>query len=155
LPTEKIAEQNAATSAPSPSSWKILIADDHELIRKGARAALEATGTMEVWEAENGQEAVEKARDLKPHLVTLDISMPLLDGFTAARQIREIAPDTKILIVSLNRTEAFIDVARKIGICGYVLKSDGTKAFLKAVSEALGCGSLDRGNNSSDFAAPR
>jgi DNA-binding NarL/FixJ family response regulator len=156
LTTEKIAAQNAHNaSTASPLPWKILIADDHELIRKGARAALEARGQTEVWEAENGKEAVEKARALQPHLAILDISMPFLDGFTAARQIREVAPETKILIVSLNKTETFVDVARKIGICGYVTKSDGTKAFLKAVSEALESGDQDPGNSSSGTAEPR
>jgi CheY-like chemotaxis protein len=150
-------------NAPAPESWqapwKILIADDHELIRKGARAALEGRGQTQVWEAENGKEAVEKASALKPHLVILDISMPLLDGFSAAREIRKLSPDTKILIVSFNRTEAFIEVARKIGVWGYVLKSDGTRAFLQAVSDALDTVTPDPApdpeNSFSDVAEPR
>jgi DNA-binding NarL/FixJ family response regulator len=114
------------TEIVAKSSRKILLADDHELIRRGTRALLESRGETEVWEAENGREAVEKTRELKPHLVILDISMPLLDGFGAAREIRKFAPETAILIVPLDRTEAFAEVARKIGICGYVTKSEGS-----------------------------
>ena len=125
------------TEATRKFSWHILIADDHELIRRGTRSLLESRIDTEVWEAENGREAVDKARTLKPDLVILDVSMPLLDGFSAARKIKEFAPETRILVVSLSRTDAFIDVARKIGVNGYVLKSEGSEALLKAVNAAL------------------
>src|SRR5579863_4452662 len=108
-------------SKPLP---RVLIADDHELVRRGMKSLLEFENNIEVWEASNGTEAVQKTRELKPDLVILDISMPLLDGFTAAREIRAFAPHTPILIVSLNRTDAFVDVARKIGVDGYLIKSE-------------------------------
>jgi DNA-binding NarL/FixJ family response regulator len=116
---------------------QILIADDHELIRRGTRSLLEARFKAEVWEAANGREAVEKTRELKPDLIILDISMPILDGFSAAREIKKFAPESEILIVSLSRTEAFVDVARRIGVRGYLTKSEGSEALLKAVHAAL------------------
>jgi DNA-binding NarL/FixJ family response regulator len=119
------------------SCWRILLADDHELIRRGTRSLLESLHNTEVLEAENGREAVEKTRELKPDLVILDVSMPVLDGFGAAREIRKFAPETQILIVSLSRTEAFIEVARRIGVSGYVTKSEGGDALLRAVDAAL------------------
>ncbi|HVB54965.1 MAG TPA: response regulator transcription factor [Candidatus Acidoferrales bacterium] len=119
------------------SAWRILIADDHELIRKGTRSLLESRGNTEVYEAEDGKEAVEKARELKPDLVILDISMPLLDGFSAAREIKKVAPDTPILIVSLGRTVAFVEIAKKIGVSGYLTKTEGSTALLKAVDALL------------------
>jgi DNA-binding NarL/FixJ family response regulator len=125
------------TEATQKSGWHILIADDHELIRRGTRSLLESRINTEVWEAENGREAVDKARTLKPDLVILDVSMPLLDGFSAAREIKQFAPETRILVVSLSRTDAFMDVARKIGVNGYVMKSEGSEALLKAVNAAL------------------
>ena len=117
--------------------WRILVADDHELIRTGTRFLLESRCKAQVCEAANGREAVEKTREWKPDLVILDVSMPLLDGFTAAREIRKLAPETPILIVSFSRTEAFLDVARRIGVSGYLMKSEGSEVLLAAVAAAL------------------
>ena len=116
---------------------RILVADDHEMIRQGTRAVLETHGDFEICEAEDGKEAIEKVRDLKPDLVILDITMPKLDGLSAAREIRIIAPLTPILIVSFNKTDVFAEVARRIGVSGYISKSDGAKALLAAVDAAL------------------
>jgi DNA-binding NarL/FixJ family response regulator len=130
-------EMGSTMEGAFKSSWKILIADDHELIRRGTRALLESRGRIEVWEAKNGKEAVEKTRELKPDLVILDISMPVLDGFSAARAIRKFAPDIEILIVSVNKTEMFADIANRIGVSGYLTKSEGSRALLEAVEGAL------------------
>src|SRR5271170_8041357 len=116
---------------------RILIADDHELMGRGTRSLLESRDGTEVWEAKDGKEAVEKTRELKPDLVILDVSMPLLDGFSAAREIKTFAPQTRILIVSLDRSDTFVDVARKIGVSGYLTKSEGSQILLEAVDAAL------------------
>lgn len=125
------------TKTTPHSCWRILVADDHELIRTGTRFLLESRCKAEVREAANGKEAVEKTTEWKPDLVILDVSMPLLDGFSAAREIRKVVPETQILIVSFNRTEAFQDVARRIGVSGYLTKSEGSEALLAAVAAAL------------------
>ena len=116
---------------------RILIADDHEIMRRGLRSVLESRCDVDVCEARDGEEAVEKAKMLKPDLVILDISMPILDGFTAARRIKEVSPQTPILIFSLNRTGTFIEVAQKIGASGYITKDEDGQALLKAVDAAL------------------
>jgi YesN/AraC family two-component response regulator len=85
---------------------RILIADDHEMMRRGVRSVLESRRNVDVCEAQNGAEAVEKTKEMHPDLVILDVSMPVLDGFTAARQIKEVSPLTRILMFSLHRTEA-------------------------------------------------
>ena len=95
-------------------------------------------------EAENGAEAVEKFQEFKPDLVILDISMPKLDGFSAAREIRALNPDVPIIIFSLNRTELFSEIAERIGVSGYVTKSDGSQAFLSAVDAALSANSVPK-----------
>ena len=77
---------------------RILIADDHEIMRRGVRSVLESRREVDVC----GLEAVQKTKELKPDLVILDVSMPLLDGFSAARQIKEMSPLTPILIFSLH-----------------------------------------------------
>lgn len=116
---------------------RILIADDHEIMRRGVRSVLESRREVDVCEAQNGLEAVQKTKELKPDLVILDVSMPLLDGFSAARQIKEMSPLTPILIFSLHRTEAFMEVAQKIGASGYISKNENIQSLLKAVEAAL------------------
>jgi CheY-like chemotaxis protein len=86
---------------------------------------------------ENGLEAVQKTKEMKPDLVILDISMPLLDGFGAARQIKEMSPLTPILICSLHRTAALLEVAQKIGVSGYISKSEDIPSLLKGIEVAL------------------
>jgi DNA-binding NarL/FixJ family response regulator len=115
----------------------ILIADDHEIMRRGIRSVLESRDDIEVHEAENGKEAIDKTLELQPHLVILDVSMPVLDGFSAARQIKKLFPQIPILIFSLDRTEAFTEVAKKIGVSGYISKTDVGETLLKAIDAAL------------------
>ena len=116
---------------------RILIADDHEIMRRGVRSVLESGRDVDVFEAENGVEAVQKTKEMKPDLVILDVSMPLLDGFSAARQIKEMSPLTPILIFSLHRTEAFLEVAQKIGVSGYMSKSEDIPSLLNSIEAAL------------------
>ena len=116
---------------------RILIADDHEMMRRGVRSVLESRPDVDVCEAQNGVEAVEKTKEVKPDLVILDVSMPVLDGFSAARQIKEVSPLRPILIFSLHRTDAFVEVAQKIGASGYITKSEDAQSLLKAVEAAL------------------
>jgi DNA-binding NarL/FixJ family response regulator len=113
---------------------RILLADDHEAVRRGMRTLLE---TQEGWkvcgEADNGQEAVDKAKALRPDIVILDISMPVLSGFGAARLIKEHFPEVPILAYSMYRSEAFLQEARRIGLEGYVSKSEDGPTLLMAV----------------------
>ena len=113
---------------------RVLIADDHDAVRKGVRSLLEdQPGLMIVGEARNGQEAVEQAQQLKPDLVILDLSMPKMDGLTAAREIRKFAPDTPILIFTMHRIREFVETAKRLHLQGYVAKEDDGEALLQAV----------------------
>ncbi len=125
----------------------VLIADDHEIMRRGIRSVLESRDDIEVYEAENGKEAIDKTHELRPHLVILDVSMPVLDGFSAAREIKKVFPQIPILIFSLDRTEAFTEVAKKIGVSGYISKNDVGETLLKAIDAAL--------NNQAFFVSPQ
>lgn len=117
---------------------RILIADDHEFVRRGVRALLESRDGFEVcFEAANGQEAVEKARELKPDLIILDITMPILSGFDAARKIKEFSPETPIVILSMHRDKEYVEEAQKIGIQGYVRKSQAALTLVTAVDAVL------------------
>jgi DNA-binding NarL/FixJ family response regulator len=113
---------------------RILLADDHGLVRRGARALLQARhGWRVVGEAGNGPEAVEKAIKLKPDVAIVDISMPELDGVEVARQIREAVPDTKVLVLTMHESDQMVRRALDAGARGYLLKSDLTDCLAKAV----------------------
>ena len=113
---------------------RILIADDHELVRRGARALLNARNDWRVvGEAANGREAVEKAIKLRPDVAVVDISMPELDGVEVVRQIREAVPDTKVLVLTMHESGQMVRHALEAGARGYLLKSDLSDCLTKAV----------------------
>ena len=104
---------------------RILIADDHELIRQGLRKVLEERpGWTVCGEAITGREAVAKARELRPHVVVLDIGMPELNGLEATRQIRRALPNTEVLILTLHDSERLAREAMAAGARGFLLKTD-------------------------------
>ena len=97
------------------------------------RAVLESRGLTVCGEAENGLEALEKAAQLRPDLVILDITMPVLDGFTAAREITKRLPGVGILLLSMHESASMVNVAKSSGARGYVAKSEGIARLVKAV----------------------
>jgi len=116
---------------------RILIADDHDLIRRGAKALLESHAGWEVCgEATTGGEAVAKVEELKPDIAILDISMPNLNGLDAAKRIRKASPNTEILILSMHFSDDLIRDILQAGIRGYLVKSDSGRDLITAV-EAL------------------
>ncbi len=117
---------------------RILIADDHEIVRKGIRALLESCRDVQVLEAGDGAEAVEKTMESNPDLVILDVSMPRLDGFSAAREIKRVASGIPILILTFEKTEALAELAKSIGVSAYLTKGEGGDALLRAVDVAIG-----------------
>jgi DNA-binding NarL/FixJ family response regulator len=113
---------------------RIVIADDHELIRRGIRDLLQARRDWKVVsEAANGRQALEKTKKLKPDLIILDIGMPNLDGLEVTRRIRAAVPDTKILILTMHESSRMIRRVLEAGARGYVLKSDLGSYLVKAV----------------------
>ena len=117
---------------------RLLIADDHEIVRKGLRAVLETQqGWAVVGEAIDGRDAVEKAKQIKPHVIILDISMPLLNGLEATRQIAKQVPETKILILSFRESDSLIQNLLEAGALGYLSKSDATRDLVPAVEALL------------------
>jgi DNA-binding NarL/FixJ family response regulator len=112
---------------------RILIVDDHEALRTGVRTVLESGGFEVCGEADNGQEALARALQLRPDLVILDITMPVLDGFSAAREIHKRLPGVGILLLSMHESASMVNVAKSSGARGYVAKSEGIARLLKAV----------------------
>lgn len=113
---------------------RILIADDHEIVRKGVATVLSARRDLEVCgEAADGAEAVRKAAELRPDLIILDLTMPELNGISAAQKIREILPGVPILILSMHEGASLLETFRRIGVQGYVPKTQASEKLLDAV----------------------
>ena len=117
---------------------RIVIADDHEVVRKGLRAILEAHPGWEVCgEASDGRSAVEKAQELRPEVVVIDIGMPQLNGLEATRQILKNQPETRVLVLSVYESEQLVEEVLDAGARGYVLKSDASRDLVRAIEELL------------------
>jgi DNA-binding NarL/FixJ family response regulator len=115
-------------------AFRILIADDHEVARRGIRALLENHPGWEVSaEAKDGREAVERASQLKPDLVLLDIGMPNLNGIDAARQILTACPTIHILILTMHYSPQVVQEVLAVGARGFILKSDAGRDLITAV----------------------
>ena len=113
---------------------RILIADDHDLMRRGVRSLLQSHPGWEICgEAHTGREAVSKAEELKPDVVILDISMPDLNGVEAARRIRTATPNSEILILSVHYSDQLIRDILEAGVRGYLIKSDSDRDLITAV----------------------
>jgi len=119
------------------ASHRILVADDHEVVRRGLRVLLEAQPGWQVCgEAVTGREAVQKVRELKPDIVVLDITMPDLNGLEATRQILKTVPSTQVLILTVHDSDEVVHRVLCAGARGYLLKSDAGHDLVAAV-EAL------------------
>jgi DNA-binding NarL/FixJ family response regulator len=116
---------------------RVLIADDHEVVRQGVRALLEGqAGWVVCGEASTGREAVAKAVDLQPDIVVLDVSMPELNGLEATRQIRRAVP-AKVLILTVHESDQVATDVLDAGAHGYVLKSDAGRTLVEAIRALL------------------
>jgi DNA-binding NarL/FixJ family response regulator len=123
---------------PIPLVTRILIADDHAIVRSGLRKLIDGKPDMEVVaEAEDGAEAVEKALAEDVHLAILDVSMPRKTGIQAATELQKRKPELKVLILSMHDSEQFLFEALKAGASGYVLKSGADTDIVDAVRTAM------------------
>jgi DNA-binding NarL/FixJ family response regulator len=120
-----------------PKPARILVADDHEIVRRGLRAMIEAAGHEVCAEAATGREAVELATSTSPHVAVLDVSMPDLTGLEAARRIREAKPGVEVLIVTAHDSEQMVRDVLAAGARGYLLKSDAARDVVSAVEDLL------------------
>lgn len=113
---------------------RILVADDHEIVRRGLVSLIKSQPTWEVCaEADNGRQAVELAKQLRPDIVILDIGMPTLNGLEATRQILRENPQTRILILTITDTDQAIRAVLDAGARGFLLKSDAARDLVSAI----------------------
>ncbi|HEY0701676.1 MAG TPA: response regulator transcription factor [Candidatus Acidoferrales bacterium] len=120
----------------APKPYRILVADDHAIVRRGVRALLELEPGVEVChEAADGFEALEYVKKHKPDMVLLDLTMPEMNGLDAVREIRAVSPETDVLILTMHFSEDVARDAFRSGANGYVLKSDADLELLHAVRQ--------------------
>ena len=116
------------------NSIRVLLADDHKLIRAGLRLVVDQQPDLSVvGEADDGRQAVELARSLQPDVVVMDIGMPNLNGIEAARQIRAIRPDAAVVMLSMHSDEGYVLCALGAGARAYLLKDSATTDLVQAI----------------------
>jgi two-component system, NarL family, response regulator LiaR len=117
---------------------RILIADDHALVREGLRTMLSGEEGIEVIaEAKDGRQALTLCRQLRPHLVLMDVRMPMMDGLEATRKIKAEMPKTSVMMVTMHENPDYLFEAVKAGAAGYVLKDASGERLLSAVRRTL------------------
>jgi DNA-binding NarL/FixJ family response regulator len=122
---------------------RVLLADDHTILREGIRALLSAQPDIEVvGEAANGREAVAKAHDLKPDVVLMDIAMPLLNGLEATRQIKKEHPEINVLVLTMHDSEEYVAQILRAGASGYVIKEAAASDLVSAIHAVHGGGAF-------------
>ncbi|MEW6152671.1 MAG: response regulator transcription factor [Actinomycetota bacterium] len=123
---------------------RLLLADDHRMLRDGLRRSMADSGMDVVGEASNGEEAVRMARDLRPDVVLMDVTMPVLDGIEATRLIRAQLPSTQVVILTMHGDADLMTRALQAGAAGYVVKDCSTEEVVAAVQLACGEGGLSQ-----------
>jgi DNA-binding NarL/FixJ family response regulator len=121
-------------------SIRILLADDHAIVRDGLRAVLERAGFGVVGEASDGREAVRLVKELMPDVAVLDLAMPSLNGVDAARAIHEVSPRTRTVLLTMHAEHQLILDALRAGVRGYVLKSHAASDLVRAIEDAAAGG---------------
>ncbi len=116
---------------------RLVLADDHEVVRKGLKLLLESKGGLDVvGEASDGRETLQTLRRLKPDVLVLDLMMPGLGGLEVLRRLGKVSPDTRVVVLSMYAGEPYVVEALRHGAAGYVLKDAGPGELLRAVREA-------------------
>jgi DNA-binding NarL/FixJ family response regulator len=118
---------------------RALIVDDHPVTREGLRTALELSedAVVVVGEAASGEEAIERARELTPDVVFMDVRMPGMDGIEATRRIRQAAPSTKVILITIDESRGAISEAIQAGVSGYLLKDASADVLIDAARNAI------------------
>ena len=115
---------------------QVLLADDHQIVRQSLKVLLEKEGLKIVGEASNGQEAVKIAESLHPDVAVLDVSMAVLNGIDAAKEIQKVSPQTKTIFLTVHDEDPYLLDALRVGAKGYVVKTHAAENLVQAIREA-------------------
>jgi DNA-binding NarL/FixJ family response regulator len=122
---------------------RILIADDHEVVRQGIRAILQARPDWEICgEAVDGREAIRLAQELRPDVIIMDITMPKMSGLEASQEIAKLQPPARILIFTMHESKSLAPSVRRAGAQGYVVKSRAARDLVEALERLLAGGTF-------------
>jgi two-component system response regulator NreC len=114
---------------------RIILADDHLIVRQGLRSILEQEAHTVLGEAGDGREAIRLAQELRPDVAVLDLAMPLLNGLDAAREIVRVSPQTKTILLTMHTEDPYVMEAMRAGVKGYLLKTQAAQDLVQAVRE--------------------
>jgi DNA-binding NarL/FixJ family response regulator len=128
--------------AHRPHSIRLLLADDHRMLRDGLRRSMVESGFEVVGEAANGEEAVRLAQQLRPDVVLMDVTMPVLDGIEATRLIRSNLEGTEVVVLTMHGDADVMTRALQAGAVGYLVKDCSTEEVASAVHQAAGVGGV-------------
>lgn len=130
--------ENALITSEQPYPIKVLLVDDHAVVRDGIRARLERSADFEVvGEAVNGRDALQKVDELNPDVVLMDISMPVMNGMDAARQLGDKYPDTKVIILTMHEHKEYIQGVIRCGAQGYIVKDVSAQEMINAIKTVM------------------
>jgi DNA-binding NarL/FixJ family response regulator len=138
----KTLESTAGGAATRRPPVRLLLADDHRMLRDGLRRAMAENGFDVVGEASNGEEAVRLAQHLRPDVVLMDVTMPVLDGIEATRLIRAQLPGTEVVVLTMHGDADVMTRALHAGAVGYLVKDCSTEEVASAVHQAAGDGGV-------------
>lgn len=117
---------------------KVILVEDHTILREGLRLLLSASPELEVvGEAENGQEAVQMVRDIKPDLVLMDLSMPRMNGTEAIGMVKKRYPEIKVIALTVHKSDEYVRATLNANADGYVLKDDTHQELLTAIKNVM------------------
>lgn len=120
------------------NEYRLVLAEDHTILREGVRAIFAAEEDLTVvGEATDGREAIQRAEELRPDLVLLDLSMPRTGGLDALKEIKRVSEGTRVLVLTVHKTEEYVHAALQAGADGYVLKDSSSADLLQAVRSVL------------------
>ena len=129
---------SSGSAPPLSKRIRVLIADDHDTVRSIVRTLLAIEGDFDVvGEAVNGREAVELAKVYRPDIIIMDMTMPMLDGVSATREVLQILPETKVIIFSANQDPAATRVSFAAGAVGFINKPTSRKVLVTALRDAI------------------
>lgn len=128
---------------------RLMLADDHRMLREGLRRSMTDEGFSVVGEAGDGEEAVRLAAELQPDVILMDVSMPDVDGVEATRRIRDLLPDTRVIMLTMHPDQEVVAAALRAGAAGYLVKDCSTEE----IAEAVRLAASDDAAMSADIAA--
>jgi len=130
-----VRERGRRSTVHKSATIRVLLVDDHAMVREGLRSILRGYADINVvGEAGNGEEAIERAKELSPNVIVMDVNMPKLDGIEATRRIRHDCPDTAIIGLSVNASQQVVDAMKEAGALTLLTKESAAELLYQTIA---------------------